>query len=95
MMHRISMGMQCGQKNNKVMHGYTWQVLIKQLLMYIRETKIFQPWDTKLSFQRYYKTVVVFICWHHAVKEKKLLIEHRLEVCVLHMIIQIHTHNQY
>ena len=92
------MGMQCGP-----VEGFTQQVSLywnEQLLMYLREKTLEETISFVLEFHGKGITrplIVVFICWHQR-RKRKLLIDqyhHRLEVCALHVIIQMHSHNLY
>ena len=69
--------------------------------MYLRE-KTLQERQQALFLEFHGKgitrlLIVVFMCWHQR-RKRKLLIDqygHRLEVYVLHVIIQMHSHNRY
>ena len=74
---------------------------MKQLLMYLREKTLLERQQALfLEFHGKGITrllIVVFICWHQQ-RKRKLLInqyDHRLEVYVLHVIIEMHSHNRY
>ena len=92
----IGIGMQCGP-----VEGFTQQVSLywnEQLLMYLRE-KTLQEKQQALFLGKGITIllIVVFICWHQR-RKRKLLIDqydYRLEVYVLHVIIQMHSHNRY
>ena len=88
-------GMQCCP-----VEGFTQQMSLywnEQLLMYLHE-KTLQERQQALFLEfhgkgTYHKTVNC--CLHDIRRKRKLLIDqyHRIEVCALHVIIQMHSHN--